>query len=206
MSGYEATGKTVNEAVEKALIKLGIQKDNARIEILDEPSSGILGLLGNKEARVKVLPVKTAAQYLKEYLSELLDMMSIRGTVWIDEDDEKLEADIAGNDVGVLIGRRGRTLGDLQYLLNIIVRRQFPGLNKMVVIDVEQYRIRREKTLTQLARSVAKKVSDGGYEQALEPMTPQERRIIHLALQDYADVTTYSSGQEPYRKVIVAPR
>ncbi len=206
MSGYEATGKTVDEAVEKALTKLGIQKDNARIEILDEPSSGILGLIGNKDARVKVLPVKTAAQYLKEYLSELLDMMAIRGTVWIDEDDEKLEADIAGNDVGVLIGRRGRTLGDLQYLLNIIVRRQFPGLNKMVVIDVEQYRIRREKTLTQLARSVAKKVSDGGYEQALEPMTPQERRIIHLALQEYPDVTTYSSGQEPFRKVIVAPR
>jgi len=206
MSGYEATGKTVDEAVEKALIKLGIQKDNARIEILDEPSSGILGLIGNKEARVKVLPVKTAAQYLKEYLSELLDMMDIRGTVRIDEDDEKLEADIEGNDVGTLIGRRGRTLGDLQYLLNIIVRRQFPGLNKMVVIDVEQYRIRREKTLTQLARSVAKKVSAGGYEQALEPMTPQERRIIHLALQDYPDVTTYSSGQEPFRKVIVAPR
>jgi len=206
MSGYEATGKTVDEAVEKALIKLGIQKDNALIEIIDEPSSGILGLIGNKEARVKVLPVKTAAQYLKEYLSELLDMMAIRGTVWIDEDDEKLEADISGDDVGALIGRRGRTLGDLQYLLNIIVRRQFPGLNKMVVIDVEQYRIRREKTLTQLARSVAKKVSAGGYEQALEPMTPQERRIIHLALQDYPDVTTYSSGQEPFRKVIVAPR
>lgn len=206
MSGYEETGKTVDEAVEKALIKLGIKKDNARIEILDEPSSGILGLIGNKEARVKVIPLHTADQYLKEYLSTLLDLMAISGTVWVDEDEEKLEADIEGTDVGALIGRRGRTLGDLQYLLNIIVRRQFPGLNKMVVIDVEKYRLRREKTLTQLARSVAKKVSSGGYEQALEPMTPQERRIIHLALQDDPDVTTYSSGQEPFRKVIVAPR
>jgi len=206
MSGYEETGKTVDEAVEKALLKLGIKKDNARIEILDEPSSGILGLIGNKEARVKVSPLQTADQFLKEYLSTLLDLMDISGTVWVDEDEEKLEAEIEGTEVGALIGRRGRTLGDLQYLINIIVRRQFPGLNKMVVIDVEKYRQRREKTLTQLARSVAKKVSSGGYEQALEPMTPQERRIIHLALQDDLDVTTYSSGQEPFRKVIVAPR
>ncbi len=206
MSGYEETGKTVDEAVEKALIKLGIKKDNVRIEILDEPSSGILGLIGNKEARVKVIPLQTADQYLKEYLSTLLDLMAISGTVWVNEDEEKLEAEIEGTDVGALIGRRGRTLGDLQYLLNIIVRRQFPGLNKMVVVDVEKYRLRRDKTLTQLARSVAKKVSSGGYEQALEPMTPQERRIIHLALQDDPDVTTYSSGQEPFRKVIVAPR
>ena len=206
MSGYEETGKTVDEAVEKALLKLGIKKDNARIEILDEPSSGILGLIGNKEARVKVSPLQTADQFLKEYLSTLLDLMDISGTVWVDEDEEKLEAEIEGTEVGALIGRRGRTLGDLQYLINIIVRRQFPGLNKMVVIDVEKYRQRREKTLTQLARSVAKKVSSGGYEQALEPMTPQERRIIHLALQDDRDVTTYSSGQEPFRKVIVAPR
>jgi spoIIIJ-associated protein len=206
MSGYEETGKTVAEAVEKALIKLGIKPDNARIEILDEPTAGILGLIGNKEARVRVTPRQTADRYLKEYLTSLLDLMDISGTVWVDEDEDKLEAEIEGAEVGALIGRRGRTLGDLQYLLNIIVRRQFPGLNKMVVIDVEKYRVRREKTLTQLARSVAKKVSSGGYEQALEPMTPQERRIIHLALQDDPDVTTYSAGQEPFRKVIVAPR
>ncbi len=206
MSGYEETGRTTDEAIEKALTKLGIKKDNARIEILSESSAGLLGLIGNKVARVKVTPLRTAGQYLKEYLNALLDLMAVSGTVWIDEDEEKLSAEIEGTDVGALIGWRGRTLGDLQYLLNIIVRRQFPGLNKMVVIDIEKYRFRREKTLTQLARSVAKKVSSGGHEQALEPMTPQERRIIHLALQDDPDVTTYSSGQEPYRKVIVAPR
>jgi spoIIIJ-associated protein len=206
MIGYEETGKTVDEAVEKALAKLGIKHDNAKIEILDEPKGGILGLIGSKEARVKVTPLQTADQYLKEYLTSLLKLMDVEGTVWVDEDEEKLEAEIEGIDVGTLIGRRGRTLSDLQYLLNIIVRRQFPGLNKMVIIDIEKYRVRREKTLTQLARSVAKKVSSGGYEQALEPMTPQERRIIHLALQDDPEVTTYSSGQEPFRKVIVAPR
>lgn len=206
MSGYEATGKTVDEAVENALEKLGIRRANAVIEIMDEPSTGILGLLGGKEARVKVMPLKTAAQYLKDYVTELLIMMNIKGSVYVSEDEEKLSAEIEGADVGALIGRRGRTLSDLQYLLNVIVRRQFSALNKMVVVDVENYRIRREKTLMQLARSVAKKVSAEGYEQALEPMTPQERRIIHLALQDFPGVTTYSSGQEPFRKVIVAPR
>jgi spoIIIJ-associated protein len=206
MSGYEATGKTVDDAIEKALENLGIRRSNAEIEILDEPSQGILGLIGSKEARVKVFPMKTAAEYLKAYMEELLIMMNITGTVYVTEDEEKLAAEIEGAEVGVLIGRRGRTLSDLQYLLNVIVRRQFSALNKMVVIDVENYRIRREKTLTQLARSVAKKVSAEGYEQALEPMNPQERRIIHLALQDFPGVTTYSSGQEPFRKVIVAPR
>jgi spoIIIJ-associated protein len=113
---------------------------------------------------------------------------------------------ILGEDVGILIGRRGRTLSDLQYLMNVIMRRQFTGLNKMTVIDIEHYREKREKTLTQLAKNVARKVSEDGYEQSLEPMTPQERRIIHIALQEYPGVTTYSAGQEPYRKVIIAPR
>ncbi len=206
MSGYEATGKTVDEAIEKALSKLGIKREDANIEILDEPSLGLLGLIGNREARVRVLPIVKATQFLKDYLADMLVLMDISCTVWVGEDGEKIEAEIHGADVGALIGRHGRTLGDLQYLLNIVVRRQFPGLNKMVVVDVENYRARREQTLTQLAKSVAKKVSLGGHEQALEPMTPQERRIIHLALQDYPDVTTYSLGQEPYRKVVVTPR
>jgi len=132
-------------------------------------------------------------------------LMNIDGRVSVKEDEEKLEASIFGQDVGALIGRRGKTLSDFQYLLNVIIRRQYTLLNKMVVLDVENYRSRREKTLTQLAVNVARKVSREGYEQALEPMTPQERRIVHLALQDYPGVTTYSSGEEPYRKVVIAP-
>jgi spoIIIJ-associated protein len=163
-------------------------------------------LIGNKSARVSVALKYEPDEYLENYLQELITHMKIDGRVTVKEDEDKLEAAVFGDDVGVLIGRRGKTLSDMQYLLNVVMRRQFATLNKMVVLDVENYRARREKTLTQLAQSVARKVSRDGYEQALEPMNPQERRIIHLALQEFPDVITYSSGEEPYRKVIVAPR
>lgn len=206
MSEYEATGRTLDEAVEKALTSLGIKKSNAIVEVKDAPNQGILGLIGNKNARVSVKPALKPGTYLELYLQEMLQLMKIEGRVSVKEDDEKIEASIFGQDVGALIGRRGRTLSDLQYLLNVIIRRQYNLLNKMVVLDIENYRLRREKTLTQLAVNAARKVSREGYEQTLEPMSPQERRIVHIALQDYPGVTTYSSGEEPYRKVVIAPR
>ncbi|NLA05366.1 MAG: protein jag, partial [Firmicutes bacterium] len=95
---------------------------------------------------------------------------------------------------------------DLQYLANTIMRRQFNQMGKMIIVDVENYRLRRENTLTRLAVNIARRVDLEGQEQVLEPMTPQERRVIHLALKGYAGVVTYSKGEEPYRKVIIAPR
>jgi len=205
MIEYEASGRNLDEAVEKALATLGIKKSNAEIEIVGEPAQGILGIIGNKEARVNVRAILGPVEYLESYLEELLKQMQIEGRVTVSEDEEKVEAQIFGQDVGALIGRRGKTLSDLQYLLNVIMRRQFANLNKMIVLDVENYRVRREKTLTQLAKNIARKVSEEGYEQTMEPMNPQERRIIHIALQDYPGVTTYSEGEEPYRKVVIAP-
>jgi len=205
MSKFEATGRTLDEAIETALISLGIKRDNADVEVLNEPNQGLLRIIGNKGARVIVKMKLEPAQYLQSYLQELLQYMNVEGSVVVGEDDEKLEAEVSGSDVGSLIGRRGKTLSDLQYLLNVIMRRQFAGLNKMIFLDVENYRSRREKTLTQLAKNVARKVIQEGREQALEPMSPQERRIIHLALHDLPDITTYSDGEEPYRKVVIAP-
>ncbi len=205
MSKFEATGRTLDEAIETALISLGIRRDNADVEVLSEPNQGLLGIIGTKGARVIVKLKLEPAQYLQSYLQELLQYMNVEGSVVVGEDDEKLEAEVSGSDVGSLIGRRGKTLSDLQYLLNVIMRRQFAGLNKMIFLDVENYRSRREKTLTQLAKNVARKVIQEGREQALEPMSPQERRIIHLALHDIPDITTYSDGEEPYRKVVIAP-
>ncbi|MDY6825857.1 MAG: RNA-binding cell elongation regulator Jag/EloR [Bacillota bacterium] len=205
MNEYEASGRNVDEATEKALSAMGIRKDNAIVEVMEEPSQGILGLLGSKDAKVRVRPARQAGEYLADYLEKTIDMMNIKGKIEIQEDDEKLEADVYGEDVSALIGRRGRTLSELQYLLNVITRRQFNNLNKMVILDVENYRVKREKTLTQLARNVARKVNNEGHEQVLEPMTPQERRIIHIALQNFPGVQTYSEGEEPYRKVVIAP-
>lgn len=206
MKESEATGKTLDEAINTAIKNLGIKRDNAEIEVKESPSQGILGLLGTKDARVLVRPKKSPEKFIKEYVEELLRHMGIHGNVQTDEDDEKLNIEIYGKDVGSLIGKRGKTLGDLQYLISVIVRRQFAELNKMVVLDVENYRERREKTLIQLAKSIARKVKDENIEKSLEPMTPQERRIIHIALQDYPGITTLSSGEEPNRKVVIVPR
>lgn len=205
MSEYEATGRTEEEAVQIALAYLGIKKQNAIIEVRDEPTQGLLGLIGNKCARVVVKPVLEPFKYLELYLQEMLKHMKIDGQVSVKEEAEKIEAHIFGQDVGTLIGRRGRTLNDIQYLLNVIMRRQYALLNKMIVLDIENYRSRREKTIKQLAVNAARKVSREGFEQVLEPMTPQERRIVHIALQDFSGITTYSSGEEPHRKVVIAP-
>jgi len=206
MKESEATGKTLDEAIGKAIINLGIRRDNAEIEIIEEPSQGILGLLGSKEARVVVKPKKSPSEFIKDYLEDLIKYMGIEGNIKTTEDDEKITIEIYGQDVGSLIGKRGKTLSDLQYLTSVIIRRQFSELDKMVVLDVEKYRERREKTLIQLAKSIARKAKEEKVEKALEPMTPQERRIIHLALQNDPGITTMSNGEEPYRKVVIVPR
>jgi spoIIIJ-associated protein len=206
MKALEESGKTVEEAIEKALSSLGIKRDNAVIEVLSEPAQGILSFIGTKNARVSVQTRYGPAEYLENFFKETLTLMNISGTVSVVEDEDKLSIMIEGKKSAILIGRRGKTLNELQYLANAVFRRQFEGLNKMVIVDVEGYRIRRETTLKQLAVSVARKVSAAGREQILEPMTPQERRIIHMALQDHEEVVTYSKGEEPYRKVVISPR
>jgi spoIIIJ-associated protein len=206
MSVVEESGKTVDEAIAKALASLGIKRDNAIIEVLTEPSQGILSFIGTKNARVSVQIRFKPAEYLENFYKALLELMNISGTVSVTEEEDKLNIDIEGKKSAILIGRRGKTLNELQYLGNAIFRRQFEEIHKMVIVDVEGYRVRREATLKQLATSMARKVSAAGREQILEPMTPQERRIIHMALQDHEDVVTFSKGEEPYRKVVISPR
>ncbi len=206
MNSVEETGRTVEEAVGKALSALGIKKDNASVEILCEPAQGLFSFISNRNARVKVKPRLSPGMYLQKFLKGIVEGMGLETVVRVQEEGEKIHASISGKKVGVLIGRRGKTLNELQYLANTALRRQFANLGKMVIVDIENYRARRERTLTQLARSIARRVDAEGCEQVLEPMSPQERRIIHMALQDFEGVVTYSKGEEPYRKVVIAPR
>lgn len=206
MKPVETTGKTVQEAVEKAISALGIKEENAAVEVITEPAQGLFSFISSRVARVKVKPRLEPAEYLEEFLSGIIEQIGLQTEMSVEEDGEKITVSISGRKVGVLIGRRGKTLNDLQYLLNTIMHRQYEQLGKMVIIDVENYRSRRENTLTQLAKGIARRVELNGVEQVLEPMTPQERRLIHLALQDYSGVETYSKGEEPYRKVVIAPR
>ena len=202
MDAIQKTGKTVDEAVALALGELGITKDEAEIEVIEEGSRGFLGMFGAKDAVVKVKkkfdPVRTA----KNFLKVMFIAMGLIVNVETKLKDRQLEIKISGDDMGMIIGKRRQTLDAVQYLVNLVVNKgTAPYIS--VTLDTENYRERRKETLETLAFNLAKKVKHTGKNVVLEPMNPYERRIIHSALQNDRYVTTYSEGDEPYRNVVI---
>ncbi len=216
MKCVEKTAKTVDEAVELALIELNIKKENAKIEVLEEPSKGFLGFIGSKDAKVKVEEIiekvveeKSNIEDDKKkaygFLRNVLDAMDMKAEIKIKEDSNNLNIDFIGPRMGIIIGRRGQTLDALQYLSALVVNKDKGRDNyTRVILDTENYRKKREETLIRLAKRLAGKAVRTNRRVELEPMNPYERRIIHFTLQDYPGVITYSEGEEPYRKVIIA--
>ncbi len=206
MKSLEISGKTIQEAVQKGLEQLGLDETDAQIEVLSEPATGLFGLIGGRQALVRVSEKKKPENFMSRFLKGIIERMGLRGDVKVTEDKENLLLDVSGPRMGVIIGKRGQTLNALQYLLNVVYHKNFPDDNRRVILDVEDYRRKREQTLRELAERIAKRVALGGREVVLEPMSPQERRIIHTALQGNPAVATYSQGEEPYRKVVIAPK
>jgi spoIIIJ-associated protein len=206
MKSLEIGAKTVQEAVQKGLKQLGLTEADAEIEILSEPSSGLFGLIGSRQALVRISEKNNPERHMISFIAGIIEKMGLSGSVEVTADAENLVLDVSGSGMGVLIGRRGQTLNSLQYLLNVVYHKNFPGDNRRILLDVEDYRRKREQTLRQLAERIAKSVAMYGREVVLEPMNPQERRIIHTALQGNPAVATYSQGEEPYRKVVIAPK
>ena len=218
----EVSAPTVEEAIAKGLAELGKAEDEVEIEVLSPGSRGVLGI-GAKEALVRLSfvepeeeappPEKRVDQIGRETLQELLAKMEVKAGVSIrpeeempqDEDAPPFILDITGDDLGGLIGRRGQTLQALQYITRLIVSREVQHWVNLVV-DVEKYKLRREKSLRQLAQRMAERVAFGGQPVALEPMPPNERRIIHLTLRDHPIVTTRSIGKGDRRKVTIVPK
>lgn len=230
----EKRAKSIDEAIELALTELNVARDKAEIEILQEPAKGFLGI-GGKDAIVKVTaevagdaPVKaepkksapkakrqkvsggvyvseSPAENAKNFISDILTAMGLEVTVTADFDGEMVNVNLDGENMGVVIGKRGDTLDSIQYLTSLVVNQRSEDYIK-VSIDTENYREKREEALIALAKRLAGKVARTGKKFALEPMNPYERRIIHSSLQDNEDVTTFSVGQEPYRKVVIAPK
>ncbi|MBQ3123934.1 MAG: protein jag [Clostridia bacterium] len=233
----------MEEAVELALTELGIEKENAEIEVIQEPAKGFLGI-GAKDAVVKVTAKKaekpakaektakakkpekaekapakpkknkttggvynseSPAENAKNFITDVLNAMGIEVTVTAELKEDIIEVNLEGDNMGVVIGKRGDTLDSLQYLTSLVVNQKSEDYIK-VSIDTENYRQKREEVLCALANRLAAKVARTGKKFALEPMNPYERRIIHSNLQDNEDVTTFSIGQEPYRKVVIAPK
>jgi len=205
MRKLEISAKTVEEAIKMALEQLDLREDEVNIEILEQPNKGFLGILGSKNALVRVEEKFNVIKYSRSLLDNIFKKMGLDPRIDVEETTEHIIFNLSGKDLGVLIGRRGDTLDSLQFLINLMVNKQNIQ-RKKIIIDVEGYRNRREETLVSLAHRLAEKVKRTGRKVVLEPMSPHERRIIHVALQDNNHIATYSEGEEPYRKIVIVPK
>ncbi|PKM88285.1 MAG: protein jag [Firmicutes bacterium HGW-Firmicutes-12] len=205
MKSIEIKASTVDEAVKQAIKELDLSIEEVEIEVIEEPSKGFLGIIGGKLARIKATPKDDTITKARKYLENITEKMGIKANVISQESTEYIKMTISGESMGVIIGRRGETLDALQYLTNLVVNRKRQE-RRRIILDAEDYRERRADTLEKLARRLSEKVKRTGQRVFLEPMNPQERRIIHTALQNDIYVTTLSEGDEPYRKVVIMPR
>lgn len=196
------TGRTVEDAVLSAAIQLAVPRDRLEIEILEKPVKGLFGVFGGKDAKIKASVEQNSVDKAKEFLSKVLDKMGLEPVFDIKEEDNVITINVSGPKMGVLIGHRGETLDSVQYLTSLVVNKNSDKY-KRVLLDTENYRSKREETLKRLAKRLANKVYKTGRKFTLEPMNPFERRIIHSTLQKDPNVTTYSEGNEPYRKVVI---
>ncbi|WP_066505188.1 RNA-binding cell elongation regulator Jag/EloR [Abyssisolibacter fermentans] len=197
--------KTIDSAVDEALKDLQVERDDITYEVLDEPNKGFLGIIGNRDAKVKIIVSNDPVEKARSFLNDLLRKMNLNATVEIVRDKNDLNIEIKGEnpeDMGVIIGKRGKTLDSIQYLVNLVVNKKRNNYLR-IVVDTENYRKKRQETLERLARKMADKAKRYRKSIRLEPMNPYERRIIHSALQDDMNINTYSEGKEPYRKVVI---
>lgn len=203
MDMITVSAKTVDEAITKALIELETTSDKLVYEVIDKGSAGFLGI-GVKPAIIRARKELTVEDKAVEFLNQVFEAMKLQVTIETSYNDEEKELSInlVGDDMGILIGKRGQTLDSLQYLVSMVINKESDGYIR-VKLDTENYRSRRKETLETLAKNIAYKVKRTKRSVSLEPMNPYERRIIHAALQNDKYVTTKSEGEEPFRHVII---
>lgn len=202
MDEIKKTAKTVEEAIAAALAELGVSREETDITVIDEGTKAFLGMFGGKDAVVLVKKNFQPEREAESFLREIFLTMGLIVKIKAEMKDKHLFVELTGDDMGILIGKRGQTLDALQYLVNLVVNKKSPYYIS-VMLDTENYRQRRRETLESLAFNLAKKVKHTRRNVVLEPMNPYERRIIHSALQNDRYVTTYSEGEEPYRNVVI---
>ena len=203
MEYVEFSAKTVDDAITEACTKLAVTSDKLDYVVLEEGSSGFLGI-GAKAAVIKAKTKSTVIDIAKTFLQDVFEAMDMPVAVDIKYDDKEstMNIDLKGEEMGILIGKRGQTLDSLQYLLSLVVNREKDQYIR-VKLDTENYRQRRQDTLENLARNISFKVKRSKRAVSLEPMNPYERRVIHSALQNDKYVSTHSEGEEPFRRVVV---
>lgn len=206
MDYMEFSAKTVNDAVTEACKHFTVPSDKLEYEVVEEGSTGFLGF-NSKPAVIKARIIEEKPdpqQMTKKFLDDVFAAMGMTVVVDVtyDEQESMVSVDLSGDEMGVLIGKRGQTLDSLQYLISLVVNKGADQYIR-VKVDTENYRQRRKETLENLAKNIAYKVKRTKRPVSLEPMNPYERRIIHSALQNDRYVTTHSEGEEPYRRVVV---
>lgn len=203
-----ATGNTVEEALEKACLELGVESsdDNVDFEIIDRQKKKVLGIFGGNPAKVRVFIKTTPAQAAKDYLESIIKAMGLTDISMTVEEKEKnvINIEITGEDVGSVIGRRGETLDALQYLTCLVANHVENSFCR-VTINTGDYREKREKTLEILGRKLAIKAAKTGRKSSLEPMNPYERRLIHTAVQKVNGAISWSEGENLNRHVVIGP-
>jgi spoIIIJ-associated protein len=225
MKSVETEGKNIEEAISKACEELRVSREDLDIDVLANGSSGFLGLVGAKNAKIRatlkerpkastpeaspssIPSVPSGAQVAetaKKTLSDLLRLLEIESSIELKEDSERILLNIKGDGSGLLIGRKGQTLDALEYLVNKIVHKGAED-KKRIVVDTENYRSRREESLVNLAQRLAEKAKRMGRPVTISPMSAHDRRIIHLALQEDKALRTWSTGTGLYRKIIISP-
>ena len=203
MDFIEFSAKTVNDAITEACQKFVVTSDKLDYEVIEEGSSGFLGI-GSKPAVIKARVKSSVKDTAKDFLNSVFQAMNLTVVVDInyDETNNSMNIDLSGDEMGVLIGKRGQTLDSLQYLVSLVVNKDVENYIH-VKVDTENYRQRRKETLENLAKNISYKVKRTKRPVSLEPMNPYERRIIHSALQNDKYVMTHSEGDEPFRHVVV---
>lgn len=210
MKVIEVEGRTPDDATKKAMAELGIRDTTkVTVEIIDAGKSGIFGFGVSRPAKVRIYyneSTENVGSKVKEILMALLSRMDIDGGVKdIKESESKVYVELESKtSSGLLIGKKGKTLEALQFMINLMINHS-TGSEKKIILDIESYRDKREKALKKMSRDIAFKVIKTGRPMILEPMNPFERRLIHLTLQNDKRVTTKSEGQGIYRKIKISP-
>lgn len=206
MDMITVTAKNVDEAILQASVQLGVSSDRLQYEVVEKGSAGILGgLIGAKPAVIRAKKIETVDEKASDFLHDVFGAMGISVNVEsrLNEEEKELEINLSGDEMGILIGKRGQTLDSLQYLVSLVVNKESEDYLR-VKLDTENYRERRKETLETLAKNIAYKVKRTRRPVSLEPMNPYERRIIHSALQNDKYVFTRSEGEEPFRHVVIS--
>jgi spoIIIJ-associated protein len=210
MKVTEYEGRTPDDATKKAMAELGIRDiSKIKVEVIDSGKSGIFGFGVSRPAKIRIFyneSKENVGDKVKVYLEEILSRMEIDGGVKdIKESDSKVYVELESKiSSGLLIGKKGKTLEALQFMVNLVINNS-TGTEKKIILDIESYRDKREKALKKMSKEIAQKVIRSGRPMILEPMNPFERRLIHLTLQNDKRVMTKSEGQGIYRKIKIFP-